>query len=193
MCVHCGAAASEVSVVAPSSELQQASVIAPTRSQESVSFSSTLLDAGSNLEGLSGWLVLVGLGLVVSPFMILARTFSTNVPLLTNPRYHAFLEIHRAVEAMIVFEVVSNLIFVALLVGLNFLFFKKKRAFPTYMILYLILQLAVIAGDAAAVRMLMPTVELADSFTTVARTFIGALVWIPYLLVSRRVKATFVQ
>ena len=201
VCVHCGAPAdqSETSAAEGSPQLfsdvqpANAEVHTPTAPEPPVPFSSALLDADRHLEGLSGWLILVGIGLAVSPFVILGQTLATNVPLLTSARYHAFLASHPALEGMIVFEVATNLIFVMVLAGLNFLFYKKKRAFPTYLILYLILQVIVISCDAFIVHGLLPAVSLAGSYSAIARSFLGALIWIPYLVASRRVKVTFVH
>jgi hypothetical protein len=156
-------------------------------------FSSTLLDSDRHLEGLFGWLILVGIGVVISPFVILSTTVSTNLPLFTSTANQAFLSTHPAVEGLIVFEIATNLIFVALLAFLNFLFFKKKRSFPTYMILYLILHTLIVVGDTAAAHALLPAVDISGSFTGVLRSLVGATIWIPYLLVSRRVKVTFVN
>ena len=124
-----------------STELQPALTDAAFRDppQTPATFSSTLLNPSRDLEGISGWLLPVAIGLVISPLMILNNTVKNNLPVLTNPRLHAFLETHPALEGLIVFEIATNLIFIAVLVGLNVLFFKKKRSFPTYMILYLCL------------------------------------------------------
>jgi hypothetical protein len=135
----------------------------------------------------------VGIGLVISPLMILNNTVTHNLPVLTNPRLHAFLETHPALEGLIIFEIATNLIFIAVLVALNVLFFKKKRSFPTYMIFYLCLHLIVDAGDAIGAHAVMPSVEVPAPVQAITRSFLGALIWIPYFLVSRRVKVTFVH
>jgi len=158
-----------------------------------VPFSRTLLNDDSYLEGLGGWLILVGLGLVISPVVILGTTIAGNVALLTNSDSRAFLETHPVLEGLIVFEIISNLIFVALLGALNFLFFTKKHSFPTYMILYLALQLIVVSGDFLVVHTVMPSVHTAASYNAITRSLLGAAIWIPYLLISRRVKLTFVH
>jgi hypothetical protein len=158
-----------------------------------VPFSGTLPNAHSHLEGLGGWLMLAGLALVISPLVILGTTIAGNVPLLTNSDSRAFLQTHPILEGLIVFEIISNLIFVALLGALNFLFFTKKHSFPTYMILYLALQLIAVSGDFLAVHSVMPSVHTPASYNAITRSLLGAAIWIPYLLISRRVKVTFVH
>ncbi len=156
-------------------------------------FSGALLNADSHLEGLGGWLILVGLGLAISPVVILGTTIAGNVTLFTHSSFRAFLEAHPALEGLIIFEIITNLIFVVLLGALNFLFFTKKRSFPTYMTLYLALQLILVLGDALAVHAVVPSVHTPASYSAITRSFLGAAIWIPYLLVSRRVKLTFVR
>jgi hypothetical protein len=146
-----------------------------------------------DLEGLSGWLILVGLGLVVSPFVILGTTLSVNLPFLSDSKYQAFLTGHPGVAALIVFEVITNIVFVIGLAALNFLFFTKRRAFPTYMILYLAAHFVVIFLDTIAAQALLPTASLTGAYKSLGQSLGGALIWIPYFLVSRRVKATFVK
>lgn len=187
VCWHCGAAISAQSG-APAVESLATGNEAPAP------FSSSLLDADRHLEGIGGWLILIMLGLVLSPLVILFSTLFTNLPLLTGERFRPFLETHPALQAVLIFEVVTNLIFVAILVALNYLFFTKKRAFPTYMILYLSLQFVVILADMGMVHAVLPATPVsAAGVRNILRAIIGATVWIPYFLASRRVKVTFVH
>ena len=161
---------------------------------EPVLFASSLLDADSHLEGIGGWLILVGISLVCTPFIMLGSLAIANFPLLTNPSYQPFLEKYPAVHGLILFEIASNLCFVAVLAALNYLFFKKKRAFPTFMILYLVFHLVVLLGDTAAAQAIMPAAKLsAQTASSIGRSLVSAAIWIPYFLVSRRVKVTFVN
>jgi hypothetical protein len=155
--------------------------------------SAPLFSASEDLEGLSGWLVLVAIGLVVSPFVMLFTIVTVNLPFLTDHRYQPYLSSHPAFAALAVFEVITNIIFIASVLGLAFLFFTKRKAFPTFMILYLVTQCGVILFDTIAVHALVPSADLSAAYTSVARSLIGALVWIPYFVVSRRVKATFIR
>jgi hypothetical protein len=98
---------------------------------------------------------------------------------------------------------------IACLIYLNFLFFRKKKAFPRYMTaflagscaLVLIEYLAVSAGHVSAALGTSAPEQFREIQATVlqgvriglGRTFLVAAVWIPYFLTSRRVKATFVQ
>ena len=211
VCVHCGSALEPSQAVEPPQTLvlpraalppvAVAPVTVPHSAVPPASagagppplFTTTLLDADRHLEGLSGWLILIGIGLVVSPFILLTTVIAINIPLLTTPKYRPYLESHPAVGALILSEIGVTLCVVALLGALNYLFFKKKRSFPTYMILYLLLNVAIVASDVAATHIIMPTATSPQTAGAIARTVLSAAIWIPYFVVSRRVKVTFVN
>ena len=89
----------------------------------------------------------------------------------------------------LLFEAVSNTIFLFALIVLNVMFYGKKRAFPRLMIAYLAFNCVVILIDHFGALRYNPH---AGSLA-VLRSVVGTFVWIPYYVVSERVKATFVQ
>jgi hypothetical protein len=189
MTTLCSNCASEVPESSPSCAAcgTVAGAVAPAQ------LSTPLFSTTDDLEGLSGWLALVAFGLVVSPFVMLYTILTVNLPFLTDSRYQPYLSSHPAFAALAVFEVITNIIFLASVLALAYLFFTKRKAFPTFMILYLATQCWVILFDTIAVHILVPTANMTASYASVARSLIGALVWIPYFVVSLRVKATFVR
>ncbi len=197
VCAHCGAAlipAVPNAVPHPDPPAIVAQQSPQPLAHHSALFAGTLLDADRNLEGLGGWLILSGIGLILSPFVLLVAVAKSNLPLLTDVRYQPYLEKHPAIHGLALFEVATNLCFIAVLGALNYLFFKKKRAFPTYMILYLTFHVVVLLGDTASVHLILPATKVsAQALSNITRTFAAAAIWIPYYLVSRRVKLTFVN
>jgi hypothetical protein len=186
-CPQCGASASSAIEIVPGEpQPVVAAVDGPAP------FSRTLLDETSHLEGIGGWLILVAIGLVLSPFIILGLTLFTLVPVLTMDRVQPFLQSHPAVHALIILEVATNLIFVLLLLWINYLFFSRKKAFPSFMVFYLCFHLMVSIGDFVAARNLLPGVGHQDGMA-MTRSLMGAIIWVPYLLISRRVKLTFTR
>jgi hypothetical protein len=153
--------------------------------------SAPLFATHEDLEGLSGWLILVGLGLVASPFIVLHTIFAVDAPVLFSAKYQPFLESHQSLALLIVFEIITNIVLLALLAFLLFLFFSKKRAFPRVWIMYMVFQVCVVLADTLAGLAVNPAGGNAAQAAGVFRSIIAAAVWIPYFLVSRRVKATF--
>lgn len=111
---------------------------------------------------IEGWLTLIGLGLLVAGIEFLVALFSGQ---------------GSAAD-------VINIILLASIIYVSYLFFKKDRRFPRYFIIYLcaLVVLSIFAG--------MGT-NWQDSSTWVD-PILAAIIWIPYTLVSKRVKATFV-
>jgi hypothetical protein len=153
-------------------------------------FTSSSLDSDSHLEGLSGWLILVGIGLVLGPLFLLHTLVTVHLRAFINPVTQSYLQKHAALHALVFFEAITNLIFLFLDVWLIYLFFTKRRAFPTFMILFFVFQCIFITTDHFAV---IAITSKTSSINTLVRAFLAAAVWIPYYIRSRRVKVTFVH
>lgn len=151
-----------------------------------------------HLTGLGGWLLLVGFAVIARPVNILLALGDSlsfldlhlwNV--LTSPdsaRYHMFW------GPLIVFETVVNILLLCASLLVLVLFFQKRRTFPFLYSILLASTLAVVVVD----YLLVHTVDTAaattaDSTKTVSQAVFAALIWIPYLQISKRVKSTFVR
>ena len=153
-----------------------------------------------NLAGLRGWLALVGLGIILSPLRIVALVFPTYLKLfsndswekLTTPGKQAY---HPLWSSILVGEIAINCAFVFVWLYIALLFFLKKKVFPKWYIGIMMFALVFIVLDALAIKMVLPNEPLfdADSTKELVRTLIAVLIWVPYMLVSKRVKATFLN
>jgi hypothetical protein len=151
------------------------------------------LNPYQHLEGLGGWLIYFGFGLVISPFLFIRTIFASNLSFLIDPKHQAFLSSHRAFSALIVSEIITNIISLIALIFLNYLFFSKRHLFPKLMIFYLVLRVCLLTFNHFAFQMAAPNIDFAAGSVKLARAFLSCLIWIPYLLISRRVKVTFVR
>ena len=153
-----------------------------------------------NLEGLGGWLILVGLGIVFSPVKIIAMTFPAfseifsngSWDVLTTPGTEAYNPLWGPI---LIGEISINVALVIAWLFIAFLFFSKKKAFPKWYIGILLFTLAFILMDTLAIKSVMPNEPVFDPETIkeLGRTLIVTLIWVPYMLVSKRVKATFIK
>jgi hypothetical protein len=80
---------------------------------------------GKCLSGLGGWLSLVGLGLLVSPFILLYETLWVTAPFLYRGNYP-----NTAFAVVAAYELLIGVAMLVALVYLNILFFKKKNCLP---------------------------------------------------------------
>ena len=134
--------------------------------------------AQDNLNGLGGWLVLVGLNLLYEPFLLIPS--SQHLRLV----YHLLLFFNSNILLRFVYynPWARNLPVLALLMlgpgCLCFLYFRKKRLFPAYYIGYMLLRtIFCVVGLGGGALILVANSAL----------------WTSYLLRSWRVKATFVR
>ena len=151
-------------------------------------------------EGLGGWLILPLIGLVISPIRIGLLIATTFLPAFADGSWEYLT--HRDSEGyhplwgpLLVAEMVFNAFFVMYSLFLLVLFFMKHAWFPRAVIIYYLSNLVFIAGDAAVIG-LVPGLglELDGEVTQeIVRALIGIAIWVPYFLVSRRVKNTFVR
>jgi hypothetical protein len=153
-----------------------------------------------NLEGLGGWLVLVGLGIIISPLRVIGMVFPIYSEMFSNGSWAALTspgtEVYNPLWAPILFgEMAINGGVVLAWIFAAFLFFSKKKVFPKWYIGILLFTLAFIPIDALAIKSVSPNEPVFDVETIkeFGRTLIVTLIWVPYMLASKRVKATFVK
>ena len=147
-----------------------------------------------DLNGLSGWLILV----IVSLFAGLAWNLfvlKETTSLFTGAEARTFLaSVDPALYQLSMLEIfVSGCLILANLVLIG-IFFTRHRQFPAAFIMVALFSVAWIIVDALLYQSIHPSDPLFDieSAREFARAAVFALIWVPYMLVSKRVKATFV-
>ena len=83
----------------------------------------------------------------------------------------------------------------AVSIYLIYLFFSKHYLFPKFYIGIVAVSLIFIPLDAWLVSFVVPNEPMSDAETMLefARVLFVGLIWVPYMLISKRVKATFVE
>lgn len=154
----------------------------------------------ARLTGLNGWLALVGFGLVISPMRLLAilatehrHSFDQDVwEAMTVPSGASYQE---WLGLLIVGEIVGNLIMLTLVLWAATLFFRRHRIFPRVFIGMSVYSLLLVAGDMIVVNRLIvtPPEDPMVSYRELMRSIVHAVIWIPYMLISKRVRNTFTR
>jgi transglutaminase-like putative cysteine protease len=155
---------------------------------------------GRRLSGLGGWLILVGLGLVLGPFRIalglaqLLPVYSLDTwQLLTTPSSESY---HALFAPLLIFELLANLTLLVFSGLLVILFFQRRRTFPWLFILFLLFTAGVYTVDelgSARIHVAVSEQPHKNEPQDLARSYVACAIWIPYMLRSKRVKATFVR
>jgi len=149
--------------------------------------------------GLGGWLILVGIGVVFGPIKlanhikIYFQSFQDgSFDLLTTPGSGYYVP---GYKSLFYGEFWINLISLVFGLFLIYLFFSKKALFPKLYIFLAVFSLFFIIVDLYLFHLVFPNEVIFDQETirdTFAALFV-VLIWVPYMRISRRVKATFVN
>ena len=153
-----------------------------------------------NPKGLGGWLIWVGTGVVFSPIIMMTALIFSIEPLMNEEVWDALTSdesetYNPLLASFIIGETIVNLCLVVLGFYLIYLFFSKHYLFPKYFITIVLLTLIIPIFDRWAFIIIIEDVEIFDRETAIKamRSLLYAFIWVPYMLVSERVKATFVE
>lgn len=151
--------------------------------------------ADNELKGLGGWLVLVGVGVVVGPISLLYQSIPAYLPLFREGALTTLREVAPQLHAVVLAEIIVQMAYFVALVWAVWLFFSQHWLFPRIYIFLLMFAIVFIVVDGLALSYLMPNVPFWDEEikTSLIRGIIGCAIWIPYMLKSRRVRLTFVE
>jgi hypothetical protein len=149
---------------------------------------------------LGGWLILVGIVVILSPLRIVIESLSLypemfldeSLAVLTTPES----EFYSPFWAPIIYgEIIINVVLFLAWILIATLFFSKNRLFPKCFIGIALASLIIIFVDALAIKLVIPDepVFTADTSKELVRSLIFCAIWIPYMLLSKRVQATFVR
>ena len=182
-CARCG------SSISPESG---AAVSAPSAIAEPVLFDRPAYIPGDGLEGIGGWLILPAIGLAVSPFFSI-HGIVRDLSVLTGASHQIYLSSHPSMAGLILYEAITNIIFLFAAVCLNYLFYSKKKIFPKSMIGYLVFTFIMLLADHLMAGAVSPSANHTSGLYAVIRAFLQVCIWIPYFLNSERVAQTFVK
>jgi len=153
-----------------------------------------------NLYGLKGWLILIGIGLVLSPINSLIIGSEMLIQLIEGETWGAMTSVNSNTYTpfwgeLVIGEFVFELLMLIASIYLAYLFFTKNFFFPKYFIIFSVVSLIAIPLDAWLITKVLPHISLLreEVIFELIRTSIVCSIWIPYMLVSKRVKATFVK
>lgn len=158
------------------------------------------MNDNNELKGLNGWLILVGIGVVISPIRLLITLVPSYQPIFEDGTWEALTTVGSEsytpyFGSLLIGEMVFNAIMFAASIYLIYLFFSKHHLFPKLYIVIVMATLIFIPLDAWLVTQLFPSLPMFDTETTTEflRAVLVAAIWIPYMIISKRVKATFVE
>ena len=153
------------------------------------------------LSGLGGWLILVGIGIIIRPLVLIYKFIKVYPSMFDGRVWDAMSDptgvlYKPALTPVVIAEVFSNVALIIMNLLMVFLFFKRRRTYPMTFIVFLAATLIVLIGDHMLVVGVLHSSTASSSAQAVRlilQAAVAAAIWIPYMIVSRRVKATFVN
>ncbi|MGY1459848.1 DUF2569 domain-containing protein [Luteimonas sp. A534] len=152
-----------------------------------------------DLEGIGGWLLLVVLGLIVSPIRIAMMLSQNHFTIFSDGTWEALTSpesdsYHSLWAPLLSLEIAGNVLTILLaLITLCFLVMKSKHT-PKVAITWLLFGLVFVASDFVLAQQIPLIAEQPadpETIKELVRSVVGAAIWVPYFLVSKRVRATF--
>jgi len=150
--------------------------------------------------GIGGWLILVMIGLFITPIRLSFLIVNTLLPiftdgslqLLTTPESEFY---HPLWLPLLLYEVCANAFFVIFAIVILIYFFRRKRILPKLMIFFYASNILMIVIDEILGSFIPLIAGQSDpsSYTELIRSIMTGAIWIPYFCTSVRVKSTFVR
>ena len=144
--------------------------------------------------GLGGWLILVGIGIVLGPVLMagdIAEAIRDTGAIWHMPDVE---EVYPMLKTAILAELVAMIAIFAASCYMIVLFFRKKRLFPKWFIALAICEIVLIPVSLLGIGALIGENLFDEEMTKIfMKTVARACIWIPYMLYSVRVKNTFIH
>jgi len=148
---------------------------------------------------IGGWLILVGLGVLLRPFYLLFSLYPMYRDMFAPAQWEMLRTAGRMAYGplfipFIYVELIINILFLLAALYQIYLFVMRDHRFPKFFIIFMLLNLAFILLDAWLGGMITeePTFD-PSTLQEIKRILIPSLIWVPYMLMSVRVKETFVS
>jgi hypothetical protein len=158
------------------------------------------VDNNGEYKGISGWLILIAIGIIFGPIKMVTTTVLTFQPIFEDGTWEMLTTLGSDVYdplwgPLITGELTYNIVMIIASLYLAYLFFTKHHRFPLVYILLLTIPLIIIPLDAWLIKLVLPDEPIFDPETVkeLVRTILATFIWVPYMLVSKRVEATFVR
>ena len=148
----------------------------------------------NKLDGVSGWFFLLVLGLVFSMILCTVGAFQVAA---TYGQLQPYFYQYPGVDSLLGFEITVNIAAAIAAAWIIYLIAKRKRLAKTALIIYLLLMVVAKFIDWSwAVGIFQnnsDALAAVNDTSDLGRSVLYALVWIPYLLASRRVAQTLTK
>jgi len=147
---------------------------------------------GGTFTPIGGWLVLVAIGLFITPVWALVNLSNGNYFNLNVWNNFGTYSYKTGLRTHFAFEMVGHVIFFCLSIFCLVLFLKKRDVLPRYIIGYFAFGVVFNVANMIFISN-VSHFKVPEAYSTaIIRSCVTAAIWIPYFIVSTRVKETFI-
>lgn len=150
--------------------------------------------------GLGGWMFIPIFGLFTTPIKTAMLLFQVHIPIFRDGYWETITDpsseyYHVLLGPLIISEIAVNIGFIISSLYLLYLLFSKHRLFPKFFIIYMIANVVFVICDSYLASIMPMNAEQQGKWLSSdsIRTVIGAIIWIPYFIYSKRVENTFIE
>lgn len=145
-------------------------------------------------EPIGGWLILIGIGLLFTPFRLFFDFYKDPsllggdrlLPLLSDGQFGLF--------SYILLINIYNTLHIFFSILLLILFFKRRSSLPQFIVIYYAVNAVMALVDTIVSLSIDPSLSNSfSSYSDLIGSIFAASIWIPYFRMSVRVKETFVN
>lgn len=145
---------------------------------------------------IGGWLVLPAIGLTLSPLIMLVQIFQEDYfsSAFWSGVQNSGVENASLLTTIIGLELFYNIAFFLFTLLVIALFYTKRTSLPKLIIVFYVLGFLVPLLETIFLSAFFPDQFSAtdpESYKDIGKSMLGAVIWVPYFLVSTRVKKTF--
>ena len=149
---------------------------------------------------IGGWLILFAIGIVLYPARILIALFTELFPALSHANWSVLTTpgsqgYHPLWSPLLILELAGNIGFFFFSICLVIFFFQRRQIVICLTIVFLLSNLIFVGLDFFVTHFyLINTGSInPNSASNLVRTLVASAIWIPYFLLSKRAKRTFVN
>ncbi|UJH92786.1 DUF3857 domain-containing protein [Antarcticibacterium sp. 1MA-6-2] len=146
---------------------------------------------------IGGWLIIVAIGLAITPFLVLYEINSSQY--FNGEMWQTLFSIEENFNLglLLIGELIYNSAYLIFSLFVALIFFRRRTIAPRIIIIFYAVTFIMTALDTFAISQLSPLaytgVEEQEMFTDLVKEGIRCLIWIPYFIYSIRVEETFTR
>ncbi|HEY8929778.1 MAG TPA: DUF3857 domain-containing protein [Mucilaginibacter sp.] len=151
-----------------------------------------VFEYGQTFVPIGGWLILVTIGLCLTPLIEVVNLIDTNYFTMLVWKRISTYSYGDKLKAHVIFKIVGDTLLICYAVFCLVLMLKRRDILPKFIIGYFLYAVVLRIGDYAMISY-ASKLQIPDEFgETIFRTIVVAAIWVPYFMRSTRVKQTFI-